>query len=371
MICKIAKLFQDPQIQTPIITEDFTHYINDWKKIIASTRQMPTPKIIEANAPFEIRPKHPTKIGVLLIHGLLDSCFIMKEIAEHLSSTNLLIRAVLLPGHGTIPGALLNIHYEDWLQTVNQGMTSLAKEVDKIFLIGFSTGAIAAIHEALKNNFPLAGIIAFAPAFRIKSPLAVLAKWLPYLGKAWISLNEEIDYVKYSSLPSQAVSQVYELGKKVRNALQTQSLNCPLLMIVSGNDEIISSPACLDYFYRDSHPKSEMIYYVNSDMHLNDDRITVRCSSYPEQHILNFSHIGLTVSANNMHYGSGGDYPLASHINREKHVDFGAFNTLEIKIYQKLYQWKLSQHFHQRLTFNPDFAFAMKKIHQFIDKQSK
>ena len=370
MLCKFSKLFKDPQIQTPAVTENFADYISDWKKIITNTRLESTQKIIENNAPFEIRPEQSTQIGVLLIHGLLDSCFIMKEIAEQLTPAKFLIRAVLLPGHGTVPGALLHIQYEDWLQTVRQGIASLAKEVDKIFLIGFSTGASAAIYETLKNDHKITGIIAFAPALKIKSPFAGLAKWLPLFGKKWMSINEELDYVKYSSIPYQAVWQVHELGKKVTAALQKKPLNCPSLTIVSRDDEIISSSTCLDYFHRDPHPQSQMIYYANSAVHVDDDRILIRHSSDPEQHILNFSHVCLTVSEDNFHYGKNGDYPLASHIDEDKQADFGAFNTLETKLYDQLYQWKLTKRQHQRLTFNPDFAFTMQKICEFIDTMS-
>src|SRR5579862_8196736 len=111
MLQKQNKLYQDPQVSYPIddLHLSFDDYIKKCKTIITENRQdlqNNAEKIIAANAPYELRPVNTGKIrrGALLIHGLLDSPFCVKDIANQLHAEGILVRAVLLPGHGTVPG---------------------------------------------------------------------------------------------------------------------------------------------------------------------------------------------------------------------------------------------------------------------------
>src|ERR1700722_12874625 len=99
MFTSKPKLFNPPKIDYPIydLHLNFLDYIEQSKRMIADTRiDLETynkKKIIEANAPFELRPEtKDNKKGVLLIHGLLDSAFQMREIGEHLQSQGFLVR---------------------------------------------------------------------------------------------------------------------------------------------------------------------------------------------------------------------------------------------------------------------------------------
>ena len=133
--------FQDPCTKYPInnLELEFADYLSECRTIIQNTRtdlgRYPNPTaIIDANTPFELKPEKPvsttTRYGALLIHGLLDCPFIMRDIGNTLQSQGLLVRSILLPGHGTVPSGLLQVKYQDWLQATHYGITSLSKEVD-------------------------------------------------------------------------------------------------------------------------------------------------------------------------------------------------------------------------------------------------
>src|SRR5690349_6977119 len=105
----------------------FAEYLARTRAIIATRRldlaNSPNPqKIIEANSPFELVPTQPIKsgnrykYGVLLIHGLLDCPFSMRDVGARLQAAGVLCRSVLLPGQGTKPTDLLKISYKDWMQ---------------------------------------------------------------------------------------------------------------------------------------------------------------------------------------------------------------------------------------------------------------
>src|SRR3990167_8310870 len=102
--------------------------------------------IVNANAPFELYPNpHPTSTklpyAALLLHGLFDCPFTMREIGTALQQQGIASKALLLPGHGTVPADLLTVSYQDWATAVHYGVNILEQEAEKIILIGYSTGA--------------------------------------------------------------------------------------------------------------------------------------------------------------------------------------------------------------------------------------
>jgi esterase/lipase len=56
---------------------------------------------------------------------------------------------LLLPGHGTIPGDLLSVHYQDWIRASEFGISQLSKNAREIYLGGHSLGGAIAIYETL------------------------------------------------------------------------------------------------------------------------------------------------------------------------------------------------------------------------------
>src|SRR5262249_43499519 len=127
----------------------FSEYINNCRTLIQDRRpdlQVPSSNaglILEANTPFELYPtgsdSKKLKYGALLVHGLFDCPFSLRDIGLQLQKQGVLCRSILLPGHGTKPSDLLHISYEDWIESVRFGVESLKSEVDQIFLIGYST----------------------------------------------------------------------------------------------------------------------------------------------------------------------------------------------------------------------------------------
>lgn len=368
MPSKFPDIFLNPKIDYPIydLQLHFSDYITQSEHIIAHTRQdlSQHPELtIKNNAPFELKPDATKPVsGVLLIHGLLDSSFIMRDIGDALQSQGLLVRSILLPGHGTVPGALLNTHFTEWQQAVHYGVATLKKEVEKVFLVGFSTGATLAISHALKDP-SIAGVILIAPAFKINSPFTFLSSWMRDVkwqrGK-WFSVCEEIDDVKYQSITFNAIYQVYQLGL----AIQKKFITCPLFMILSQEDKIICSRAALQYFEETNHRLNRALLYSEKPRALTDPRILVRTSVYPDENIFSFCHISLPVSPNNSHYGKNGDYILSSHLL--KNIKYGALDKMDAAFYTFLKKLHFTEYDYQRLTFNPDFEFMQHQIGDFV-----
>ncbi len=376
MSAKESKLFQDPHVHYPIhdLNLDFSDYIRLSKQLVKETRQdleLNTDFIISANSPFEIRPartKKP-KYGALLIHGLLDSPFLARDIGKALSDNDVFVRAIALPGHGLVPGALLNVSYLDWLQAVRYGVASFKDEVEKIILVGYSTGAtLSLLYDALEPNV-IDRIVMIAPVVRINSHFAACANWHKLFSWAWprakwLHVRNEIDYVKYCSITFNAAYQVYLLAQAIKQFDQTLR-QTPFFLMVSSEDEVVSTPATLDFFSRYANEQSRALIYSAKQIPLADPRIQMRSSFYPEMNIENFSHICLPFSPNNVHYGKHGYYAEASHVDSRRFT-YGAENVITGWFYQLKYLSGLSKRPHARLSFNPDFNFFIQEMENFI-----
>ncbi len=373
MLHKYPKLFEPVKIDYPIydLHLDFQDYIKKSREIIAYSRQDLQEKaelIIDANTPYELRPPNKPIAGVLLIHGLLDSPFIMRDIGEALCANGLLVRSILLPGHGTTPGALLNTDYTEWLQAVRYGIATLKQDVEKIFLVGFSTGASLALYHAAEEGM-MDGIMMIAPAIKLNSPFSFAINWLEALQLAWqrarwFYVARENDYVKYSSIPFNAIRQVYLLSLEINKISPAKLAYCPLFIALTYEDRIVCSKSTIQYFQQSKNPLNRMLLYSGSALKIDDPRILLRRSSYPDMNIFNFSHVTIPVTPENFHYGKNGDFPFASHI--EKNVRYGALDKTDLFFRNLLYQLKLAKFNYQRLTFNPDFEFFINQLTEFV-----
>ena len=359
----------------------FSDYINQCIAFIENRRTDLTDnlqhadKIITANAPFEFYPTHQKqtaerfKQGALLIHGLLDSPFSLRDIGAHLQSQGIYNRSILLPGHGTVPSDLLHVSHHDWINAVRAGITSLRNKVDRVYLIGYSTGAALSILEAFKNP-DIAGIILLSPAVKIKPPVSYITWYRPLL--KWLSAHQhwmwketETDYVKYLSVAVNAVQQVALLTDEITALSQKHNLTCPIFMSLSREDETICSKHAIHFFSNMQHEASQLLLYSMTDCSYNDPRIQLRLTREITNRVKNFSHTSIPFAPTNPHYGQHGDYAKASNFDQQ-HVIFGAFNRAQVDVCNYLYKIGMMRNERKELTFNPDFDFLMEKMVGFI-----
>lgn len=357
----------------------FEQYIAECRKKIETKRireDLANPELVlNTNSPFELIPTAPVytgkrlKYGILLIHGLFDCPFSVKDIAIRLEAQGMLCRAVLLPGHGTTPDDLVDINCEEWIQTVRYGISSLKDKVEHIILVGYSTGAALSLHQAL-NDSSISAIVMLAPLVRIKVPVEPLLDWTNFVSwfknhHIWLTKQEEKDYAKYLSIAFNAVTEASRLTSMVDSMQLDKKLECPIFMAVSREDQIISSHDAINLFHRNQHPQSQLLIYTPDRQRHADPRIHTRSSYYPELNIKHFSHIALPFSPQNQHYGQRGDYEDASHSAREN-ILYGSFNLIEVNFYDWLRKLRLTKFHRRELTYNPDFDHMASRIVDFI-----
>ena len=174
-----------------------------------------------------------SKGAVLLVHGLSDSPYSMRGIADVFVKQGYDVVLLRLPGHGTIPGALRDVSWQDWYAAVVLAAREAAARAGPgrpFFAVGHSTGAallsLYAVRAASDDSLPRPErLFLVSPAIGI-SPAAILTNivaglsFLPAFEKSqWIDVRPEYDPYKYNSFPVNAGNQIYSLTHVLHDAL--------------------------------------------------------------------------------------------------------------------------------------------------------
>lgn len=318
--------------------------------------------------------------GILFVHGLTDSPFLLRDIAHHLKQYPcLLLRSLLLPGHGTVPGDLVDVQYQDWQSLVDFGASKMWEAaVDHYYIVGYSTGAVLALDYLARttnrseNDSMLKGVVLLSPAVELDNPLIGLVNLftplrdlLPHF--AWWQLEEDADVFKYESFPINAAKQIDGLVKEMSAGIERSGVPIPMLMVVSEDDTTVDSFAAVDFFDRHGNEKSQLITYQRgAENHcIEKERYCFRRSSFPERQMISFSHIALPISPENFHYGEDASYYYCSHYRNKPDKLKVCLSSAKgsIPFAETNYDPAVVV---RRSTYNPDFLFMLEKIHAFI-----
>ncbi|MHC5025806.1 MAG: alpha/beta hydrolase [Planctomycetota bacterium] len=240
------------------------------------------------NRSWELIPER-VRGGVLLLHGLTDSPYSMRSIGEVFHEHGYYVLALRMPGHGTIPAALLETTWQDWMAAVRIGARHVRQQAGdgRLILGGYSTGGGLALRltlESLKDDtLPrVDGIYMFSPAIGVSSLGAFSGwhralSWLPYFERfKWLGVSPEYDPFKYASFPKNAGRQVHLLTRAVQAALDSATTGGrlgdlpPIITFQSVVDTTVDTNAVITHLYdRLSGPGHELILFdINRSAYL-------------------------------------------------------------------------------------------------------
>ena len=361
----------------------FDEYVRKTGQMIEKTRvdinESNRAVILAANIPFELKPdesnyprngKGRYERGVLLIHGLSDSPYLMKAIARHFQTRGFLVRSILLPGHGTVPGDLLQVTYQEWIRATEYGIYQMKPQVEKLYMGGFSTGGTLCIREALRDP-EIRGLILFAPAVGIKSPWAFMADFLKGFTDWLGNEGDDKDYAKYESFTVNAGAQLYHLTREIDSDLAAgKRLDIPVFTVLSVDDISVDTEKMLEVFksYIASEKSVLILYGKENEKSLREGngRILYKNSFFPEKRILNFAHISILIPPDDPHYGKDGGYKYCLHYqdNQEKRRAC----LYDPNVWQgEITEENLKQYTLRRLTYNPRYDEMILTLDHFLD----
>jgi alpha-beta hydrolase superfamily lysophospholipase len=188
------------------------------------------------NHSYELTPATPPRGAVLLVHGLSDSPYSMRGIAQVFFDQGFDVVVLRLPGHGTIPGrcatspgrtvrgggarrALRRVAGRRGPSVLRRRALDRRRAPVALCRAG-GGGRLLPRPERLFLVSPAIGISPFAVLTNIVSGLS----FLPAFEKSqWIDVLPEYDPYKYNSFPVNAGNQIYALTHVLRKALEEAS----------------------------------------------------------------------------------------------------------------------------------------------------
>jgi len=209
-----------------------------------------------------VLPTDTPKVGVLLLHGMSDSPYSVHTLGLRLHTEGAYVVGLRVPGHGTAPSGLLNVHWQDMAAAVKLAVQHLSEQVGEqpIYIVGYSNGGALALHYALSaikdSSLPhIKKLVLISPQIAV-TKLAFLAIWQERLGHLlgleklrWNSVLPEYDPFKYNSFTINAGDQAYRLTLENRSLLSTLAAAGKLdqlpqiLAFQSVLDATVSAPA--------------------------------------------------------------------------------------------------------------------------------
>jgi esterase/lipase len=340
-------------------------------------------KRVDGNAPFELKPnpgfpagqKNPYRRGVLLTHGLSDSPYMMRHLAAFFQQNGFRVMAVLLPGHGTQPGDLLEVIWQEWGRTVAYGAYRLADEVDELYLAGYSTGATLSIYHSLRD-YRVRGLFLFSPALKVTrraafAKLHKLYSWLIPAAK-WVDIKPDLDIYKYESFTKNAAAQAYALTRALDMLLRKQEPDIPVFVAASADDMTVKTSVILEFVARRLHPSSKLVLYTSEPEKIAQDlppeKLELVNSVVPEQRILSSAHTAIVMPPEDTHYGVAGEYSNCVHYYPEQMEKYEACLKHPEQDFQgEVTENNLAAGILRRLTYNPNFAALKVSMRRFID----
>jgi esterase/lipase len=394
---ELGKRHAPSQLATPLPTPDFDAYVLAARQYVAAANQVagnPLPAaVVEDRGPFELPPEGracrtadgEAVRGALLIHDLGETPYVLRDLGERMAGACYLVRAILLPGHGGVPGDLLSVDWRAWQRAVRLGVASLAGSAAEVTLVGFGTGGTLALDYVLSDQpeaVPIAALVLLAsamadpaPAFEVQAQSfyhAFAPSWGPLGGDgAWPEVFADNDPVRYESLPSNARRQGERLILEL--ARQQGALDLPVFMAVSEDDATVDAEAARRWFCTSVAGPRQMLWYTTAPDTAACPFVTER-SSGPTQDALDLSHIGLPIDPRNPRYGRASGYRSCLHYYWEKDAPSWFFcsdpalDTANSEVrYGEISEANLDAHVMRRLTYNPDFDRLAADIVAFLD----
>lgn len=192
------------------------------------------------NRSYRLTPTAP-RGAALLMHGLTDSPYSMKALAESLYAKGFDVTVLRLPGHGTLPSMMLEMSHRDWVAAMKLAARDVAARTpagQPFYIGGYSTGGTLALLYALDSlDDPDLRrpdrVLLLSPAIEL-TRVAALANIIdvasvvpvPVLEKVrWQEIVSEFDPYKFNSFPVNASRQVNRATRALQRELERAELD--------------------------------------------------------------------------------------------------------------------------------------------------
>ncbi len=215
----------------------------------------------DATAPFRLTPRAPTGRAVLLLHGFTGSPWELRLMGDSLAARGFHVVAPRLPGHGTVPEAMLFVTWQDWVASAEAAFRQLTRDFKHVSVAGLSMGGLLGLILASREAARVRRLVLMAPVLALRAGPGrwlhrvrhtPLARAVPtWFTKAPPDLEDQVMRAQAPSparFPVARVLDLFSLQDLARRAVG--SVRCPTLLFAAANDHVVD-PRALDDLHRD------------------------------------------------------------------------------------------------------------------------
>jgi alpha-beta hydrolase superfamily lysophospholipase len=191
------------------------------------------------NRSYVLEPDLAPVGAAVFLHGLTDAPYSLRHLAAVYRDRGFVAVGIRLPGHGTVPAALAEVEWEDWMAATRLAVREAVRRAGagkRLHVIGFSNGGALAVKyalDAIGNDelarperlvllSPMIGITTFARY----AGLAGLPAFFPAFARAaWLDVLPEFNPFKYNSFPVNGARQAYQVTRSVQERVDQAAAN--------------------------------------------------------------------------------------------------------------------------------------------------
>jgi carboxylesterase len=183
-------------------------------------------------------------VGILLSHGFTATTAEIRLVADQFHTQGYTVAAPLLPGHGTKPEDLNNVHWRDWVASGEESLQNLFGSCEQVWVAGTSMGGLLALYLASQNP-KISGSLLYAPAIRTMMSKMDLLQL--YLGAPLIkeiprdSLDGSALWQGYPGLPLKGIIQFLRFQSATLKRLS--HIHQPVLIFQGRHDLTVAPEA--------------------------------------------------------------------------------------------------------------------------------
>jgi carboxylesterase len=201
------------------------------------------------NQPFQFQGNNGK--AVLLIHGWTSVPYEVRRLGLFLNENGYTVYGPMLTGHGTVPKALENVKWADWLNDVEKAYDELKAGHEKVYIAGTSIGACLGVILASQKP-DISGLVLMAMPYKLRiERTVVFLAWLnsffqKYKKKFYpptFGLSTTITrLIAYQSYPISSARETFSLIRFSRKIIPCVSQPCFIMQ--STSDHVVSRNSC-------------------------------------------------------------------------------------------------------------------------------
>ena len=295
---------EQPKVNQPqvdlveVVTQFESLYAKQWGKVAPCSQQLRgkiaacSPQLRnDSVAPYiRINPLSNGRVAVLS-HGLSDSPFYLRDIADLFYQHGFTVVLPLLPGHGLADAATADKLMQDttldqqWENHITDVMGVAKLLGDRIVVGGFSTGAALTTHYTLKHPQDVSALVTFSGALALSDNAENLSRiW----GIQWIARLIDGDYqtqganpFKYPTVASfaglelmQVIDRIrakFEAGERVQVPLFSAHSQADTTTPIAGIENLIAHTDAVN-----------TLFVIDQSYHVCHADVVVSAAMWPE-----------------------------------------------------------------------------------------